>query len=190
MQTDLKKRGIYMRKLILMSLAMLAITGCSKKEADKDGDGKISAEEASKEMAQGGAMEMKPGEWEVKIDFSSIEGAGIPESAKAAIKEQIGKGATSKSCMTKEQTEKPGAGMFGSPENANCTFAKFERTGNKMTIDMTCKPSGMTLKSKMDGSFGADDYSMVMEQTIEGMPTGPITMKGTINGKRLGECPA
>ncbi len=161
-----------MRKLILMSLAMLAITGCSKNDAE------------------GGAMEMKPGEWEVKIDFSSIEGAGIPEAAKAAIKEQVSKASTSKSCLTKEQAEKPGSGMFGSPEGSNCTFAKFERTGGKMSIDMTCKPAGMTLKSKMDGSFGADQYTMTMEQTMEGLPAGAITMKGTINGRRLGECPA
>ncbi len=179
-----------MRNLIFLSLAMLAITGCSKQNTGKDGDGKISVDEASQEMAKGGAMEMKPGEWELKIDFSSIEGAGIPEAAKAAIKEQIGKGTTTKSCMTEEQMEKPGAGMFGSPEDSNCSFNKFDRAGNKMSVDMICKPAGMTLKSKMDGTFGAEDYNMIMEQTIEGLPTGPITMKGTITGQRLGECPA
>ena len=52
------------------------------------------------------------------------------------------------------------------------------------------KPSGMTLKSKMDGSFGAENYLMTMEQTMEGLPTGAITMTGTITGKRLGDCPA
>ena len=179
-----------MRKIILASAALLALAGCSKKNTDQDGDGKVSAAEVSSEMANGGAMEMKPGEWEVKIDFSAIEGAGIPEAAKAAIKEQIGKGVTSKSCLTKEEAAKPGAGLFGSPKDSNCTFAKFDRTGNKLSIDMTCKPSGMTLKSKMDGSFGAENYLMTMEQTMEGLPTGAITMTGTITGKRLGDCPA
>lgn len=179
-----------MRKIILASAAILALAGCSKKNADQDGDGQVTAAEVSSAMAKDGAMEMTPGEWEVKIDFSNIEGAGIPEAAKAAIKEQIGKGVTTKSCLTKEEAAKPGAGMFGSPEGSNCTFAKFDRTGNKLSIAMTCKPNGMTLKSKMDGSFGEEDYSMSMEQTMEGLPTGAITMKGTITGKRLGDCSA
>jgi hypothetical protein len=180
-----------MRKLILVSVAVLAIAGCSGKDADSDGDGKISADEVKSELASGGAMDMMPGEWEVKVNFSNIEGDGIPEQAKAALKEQIAKGTTSKSCMTKEQAQKPGADMFGSPDSANCTFAKFDRSGNKMSIDMTCKPAGtIVLKSKMDGSFAAEEYSMVMEQKMEGLPTGPITMKGTIEGRRLGDCPA
>jgi hypothetical protein len=161
-----------MRKLVLAGAAMLLLAGCAKNQ----------------EAATG--TEMKPGEWEVKIDFASIEGDGIPEAAKAAIKEQIGKGMTSKSCLTKADAEKPGAGMFGSPEGSNCTFAKFERSDGKISVDMTCKPAGMTLKSKMDGSFGAEQYSMKMEQTMEGLPTGPVTMKGMITGRRLGECPA
>ncbi len=180
-----------MRKFVLASAAMLAVAACSGKNADQDGDGKVSQEEIKSEMADGGKFAMQPGEWEVKINFSSIEGKGIPEQAKAAIKEQIAKGATSKSCLTKEQTDKPGGDLFGSPEGSNCTFAKFDRSGNKMSIEMTCKPAGpMVLKSKMEGSFGAEEYSMTMEQGMEGLPTGPITMKGTIEGRRLGDCPA
>ncbi len=173
-----------MRKIIWAAAALLALAGCSKQESTSENGA------AGADMAAAGGMEMLPGEWEVKIDFSSIEGTGIPESAKAAIKEQIGKGVTSKSCLTQEEATKPGAGLFGSPEGSNCTFAKFDRAGNKLAIEMTCKPAGMTLNSKMDGSFGADDYSMTMEQTMEGLPTGPITMKGTIVGRRLGDCPA
>jgi hypothetical protein len=180
-----------MRKFVLAGAAMLALAACSGKNADQNGDGNVSPEQIKSEMAEGGGFEMQPGEWEVKINFSSIEGKGIPEQAKAALKEQMAKGSTSKSCLTKEQTDKPGADLFGSPEGSNCTFAKFDRSGNKMSIDMTCKPAGpMVLNSKMEGSFGAQEYSMTMEQDMEGLPTGPIVMKGTIEGRRLGDCPA
>jgi Protein of unknown function (DUF3617) len=180
-----------MRKLILIGAAMLLVTSCSKKATDSDGDGKITAEEVKAELAGGGKMAMKAGEWEVKINFSDVSGEGIPAAAKPAILEQIGKANISKSCVTQEQTNKPGADLFGSPAEANCIFAKFDRSGQNVLIDMICKPGGtMKLHSKMEGSFGEESYKMTMEQNIEGIATGPFTLKGTINGRRLGDCPA
>jgi hypothetical protein len=44
--------------------------------------------------------------------------------------------------------------------------------------------------SKMEGSFQAESYSMTMEQKASGTPMGEMTMKGKIDGKRLGDCPA
>ena len=52
-----------MQKFFLMGVAALALSACSEKGADTDGDGKISDTEATTEMADGGAMAMKPGLW-------------------------------------------------------------------------------------------------------------------------------
>jgi len=62
-----------MNKFLILGVAALAISACSEKGADTDGDGKISNSEASAEMAKGGAMAMKPGLWEVKIGFDKID---------------------------------------------------------------------------------------------------------------------
>lgn len=179
-----------MRKFIILGVAALAISACDK-GADADGDGKISDAEAKAEMSSGGKMAMKPGQWEVKVTFDSIEAPGLPEAMKGKMKEQMGKGVTQQSCLTQEQVDKPGGDFFGAPPEANCSFDELSRSGNAMKVAMTCKPAGnMTVKSKMDGEFGAETYTMKIEQSTEGTPMGAVKMTGKIDGKRTGDCPA
>ena len=164
-----------------MVTALVALSGCSNKGADSDGDGKVSAAEAQAELAQDGAMAMQPGLWEVKISFNSIDAPKLP----AEVKDQM------QSCLTQEQAENPGVDFFGGDEQSNCTFAKLDRDGNNIAVEMTCKPQGgMTIASKMDGSFAKESYTMTMEQKSGGTPMGDLTMKGKVEGKRIGECPA
>lgn len=180
-----------MRKFLIIGVAALAITACSNKGADADGDGKVSADEAKAEMSAGGAMAMKPGLWEVKIAFDKVEAPGMPAGVADKMKAQMGEGMSEKSCMTKEQAAKPGGDFFGAPPEANCTFDTLDRSGNSMKVAMTCKPAGaIVVKSKMDGTFGAETYSMNIEQSTEGMPMGAVKMTGKIEGKRVGDCPA
>lgn len=180
-----------MRKFLIAGAAALVITSCSDKGADADGDGKVSNEEAKAEMSDGGSMAMKPGQWEVKIAFDKVEAPGMPAEMADKMKVQMGKGMTEKSCMTKEQAETPGGDFFGAPPEANCTFDTLDRSGNSMKVAMTCKPAGnLVVKSKMDGTFAAETYSMNIEQSTEGMPMGAIKMTGKIEGKRVGDCPA
>lgn len=179
-----------MRKYLLVAAAALAISACNK-GADADGDGKISDAEAKAEMGSGGAMAMKPGQWEVKISFDKIDAPGIPAAMQGKMKEQMSKGMTQQSCLTQAQVDKPGGDFFGAPPEANCTFDELSRSGNGMKVAMTCKPAGnMTVKSKMDGQFAAETYTMNIEQSTEGTPMGAVKMTGKIDGKRVGDCPA
>jgi Protein of unknown function (DUF3617) len=179
-----------MRKVFAFGCAVAILTGCSG-DADKDGDGKVSMSEASKEMATGGAMSMKAGEWETKITFTKIDAKGMPEAAKGQMLDMMGKGVTVKSCMTEEQVKNPGADFFGSPQASNCTFDQMDRSGNSMKVAMTCKPAGATIvKSTMDGQFSAESYEMDVLQQTSGTPMGEMSMTGKISGKRLGDCPA
>ena len=180
-----------MRIFLTIGALALALAACSDKGADADGDGKITADEAKAELAAGSAMRMQPGEWETKISFSDIQAKGVPPQALAMMKTQMAKGMSSKSCMTKEQSEKPGSDIFGAPAEANCSFDELNRSGTAMKVSMTCKPApNMTVKSKMDGSFSKTSYSMNIEQSTEGPPMGSMKMIGKIEGKRLGDCPA
>jgi Protein of unknown function (DUF3617) len=179
-----------MRNIVILGVAALALSACDK-GADADGDGKITEAEATAEMASGGAMAMKPGQWEVKISFDKVEAPGVPAAAQGKMKEQMGKGMTQRSCLTQAQVEKPGGDFFGAPPEANCTFNEISRSGNAMKVAMTCKPAGtMTVKSKMDGQFAAETYTMNIEQSTEGTPMGAVKMTGKIEGKRVGDCPA
>ena len=180
-----------MRDILILGVAALVLSACSDKGADTDGDGKISNAEATAEMGAGGAMAMKPGEWEVKISFDKIDAPGVPAAMQGKMKDQMGKGMTQKSCLTQAQVDKPSGDFFGAPEAANCTFDAISRSGNAMTVAMTCKPGGnMTVKSKMDGKFAAETYTMAIEQSTEGTPMGAVKMTGKIDGKRVGDCPA
>ncbi len=179
-----------MRKIFATGCAIALLAGCSG-DADKNGDGKISAKEASNEMASGGAIAMKAGEWETKITFAKIDAKGMPEAAKGQMMASMGKGVTVKSCLTEEQVKNPGADFFGSPQESNCTFDQMDRSGNSMKVAMTCKPDGKTVvKSTMNGRFSAESYEMDIEQKTSGTPMGDIGMTGKITGKRLGDCPA
>lgn len=180
-----------MRKFLILGVAALAISACSDKGADADGDGKISDAEAKAEMGSGGAMAMKPGLWEVKIGFDKIDAPGVPASLQGKMKEQMSNGITQQSCLTQEQVDKPGGDFFGAPAESNCTFNELARSGNGIKVEMTCKPGGnMTVKSTMDGQFGAETYTMNIEQSTEGTPMGKVKMTGKIDGKRVGDCPA
>ena len=50
--------------------------------------------------------------------------------------------------------------------------------------------NSFTVASKMDGRFEGETYSMTMEQKTSGTPMGEMTMKGHIEGRRIGDCPA
>jgi Protein of unknown function (DUF3617) len=178
-----------MRNFVLAGVALLALAGCNK-GADADGDGKVSVTEAAKEMGSGGAMAMKPGEWEVKVSFDSIDAPGLPPAMATMLKDKMGQGVAVKTCLTKDQAEKPGADFFGGAAENNCTFSEMDRSGNTMKVAMTCKQGAMTISNKMEGSFGADSYTMNMDQKTEGLPTGAMAMKGKVEGKRIGDCPA
>ncbi|MEM1133417.1 MAG: DUF3617 domain-containing protein [Pseudomonadota bacterium] len=173
--------------LAAVSAGALMLSACGSESADSDGDGEISADEAKEAMAD---VEMTPGEYEMTVSFSEIDAPGLPEAAKGAMMEQIGKGTTVKTCITEEQAKDPGASMFGQPEGSGCTMDKLERSGNEMSVDMTCEAQGMKIVSVMDGTFEADGYAMDIDQKMTGSPAGDMSMKGRIESKRIGDCAA
>jgi hypothetical protein len=180
-----------MHKFFLMCAAALSLSACSDKGADLDNDGKISDAEAETEMSSGGAMATKPGLWEVRSQYDKVEAPGMTADMQQKMKAQMAEGMTQRSCLTKAQVEKPGMAFFEAPPGANCKFDALDRNSDNVKMTMTCKPGGaIVLKSKMDGKFGAESYTMKIEQNTEGTPMGATKMTGKIEGKRVGDCPA
>lgn len=179
-------------KIAGLMLGGLALSACSSGgDADKDGDGNITAEEAKNELASGGAIIMKPGEYEMKITFTELEAPGLPGATKDIMAREMTKGMTVKNCVTQEQIDNPSADMFGGQGDDTCKLDKFDRSGSSMTVAMTCTPpGGLKMVSSMKGSFAAESYTMDIEQKMTGMPTGDMSMKGRVEAKRVGDCPA
>ena len=171
-------------------MAILGLTAaCSDKGADHDGDGKITAEEVAQEMNR---VTLEPGEWENSVEIVDVKIEGLPEGAPAGIMDSMkGKVTKSKSCITKEQAENPGAEFFAAQEKTNCEVKKFEMSGGAVSSEMACSnmggaPGNMTMA--MDGQYGPSSYDMTMNMNggASGMKMD-ITAKSI--GKRIGACP-
>tara|TARA_B100000678_G_scaffold287671_2_gene294680 strand:- start:342 stop:905 length:564 start_codon:yes stop_codon:yes gene_type:complete len=180
---------IIVRTIIAASACLALLAACSDGGADTDGDGNITKEEVAAEAASGGEVKIQPGQWENTIEFTEFDIPGVPENMKDMIAGQLGKSITTKSCITQEEADKPNAGFFGGEKNDNCTYQEFDRSGDKLKLRMTCKTDdGGTAKVAMDGAFAKDKFTLTMDQKISGTPAGDVSMKGTVTGKRIGDC--
>lgn len=168
-----------MRKFLMLATTALALAACS------------AAEDKANEKQTIDAITVKPGLWETKITFKTIEVKGLPEAAKTQMMAAMGNGITVKNCVTKEQSDKLGAEFFGSPNSSNCAINTMDASGKRMRVTLTCKPDGKAvIESSMSGTFAADSYSMELQQKTSGTPIGDLLTTGKIDGKRLGDCPA
>tara|TARA_R110000824_G_scaffold52185_3_gene144972 strand:- start:1492 stop:2034 length:543 start_codon:yes stop_codon:yes gene_type:complete len=177
-------------KKLLVSVAVLSlIGGCSEQGADHDGDGKITSEEVAEEMNK---VTLEPGEWENTVEIVDVKIDGLPDGMPAGVMDSMkGKVTTSKSCITKEEAEKPGAQFFAAQEKTNCEVKKFEMSGGAVSSEMACNnmgggPGEMTMK--MDGQYGPSSYDMTMNM-IGGAAGMKMNISAKSNGKRIGSCP-
>ncbi len=184
--------SIFARGAALASV--FALAACGGTSADTDGDGKISQDEVEAAVA---AVEITPGEWENTVEFTDIQfdESKLPPEAQAFIVPMLesmkGQVQTSKSCVTEEEASKPQAEMFSGNEDADCEYTKFEFSGGKMDMAMTCNdPQSGTAKITNTGSYSADAYDMKMTVELEDEEMGAMTISAASTGKHLGACPA
>ncbi|GAB5350086.1 DUF3617 domain-containing protein [Alteriqipengyuania sp. 357] len=179
-----------MRTIIAASACLALLSACSDGGADSNGDGEITGEETAAEAASGGEMKMRAGQWENTIEFTELDMPGVPASVKEMIAGQMGQSITTTSCITQEEADQPDAGFFGGDKKDNCTYDEFDRSGDSLTLRMTCAgDNGGTAKIAMDGAFDEDNFTLTMDSTITGTETGEVTMKGKVTGTRIGDCP-
>ncbi|APG61781.1 hypothetical protein LPB140_01865 [Sphingorhabdus lutea] len=178
-------------KIAVFTLPTLLLMGCNSSNADKDGDGKVSEEELKAEVEKSGIGKLKAGQWEMSMKMSELDAPGMPKELQEMMKSQLGKEQKMKTCVTKEQAEKPSAEFFGGNKD-KCTITKMERDGSKITTEMKCDMgNNIAMMGKTMGEFSDSSYKMSIDQQISGAkPEEKMSMKGEISGKYLGECPA
>lgn len=180
-----------MRTIIAATASLALLAACSEGGADTDGDGTITQDEVAAEKASGDTINMRAGQWEHTVQFTELDMPGVPENMQGMVKQQMGSGITTTSCMTEEEANRPDADFFGGEGNDDCTYEEFDRSGNKLTLRMTCDAGdGGTAKVAMDGEFNAESFTLTMDNRISGTQAGDINMKGTVSGKRIGDCPS
>lgn len=183
----MEREEAMMRAVLSLGCVLILLSSCSKNDGETTE--KTGTSEPKAAQTNSAPMRVKPGLWETKITFTSIKANGLPEAAQSQMLKAMGKGVTVKSCLTKEQTDKPGAEFFGSAKGSNCTVGTMQVSGSTADVAMTCKPDGKTvIESKMTGTFADNSYKMNVHQTTKGTPMGDLVTMGQVEGKWLGEC--
>lgn len=182
----------YMKAMILTAATGLLLLSACGKSADKAGDGTpMSADELADKVQ---AVKMKPGQWETTVEIVDMKMEGLPEGAPAGtMSNMIGSKTTVKSCITKEQVEKPNADFLSAQKNANCTYSAFDMSGGRIKAAMTCagKDRPGEIKMNMTGKYGPDSYEMNQDMTMAGFQPGmTMAMKSKVTGRHIGDCPA
>ncbi len=179
-----------MKKILMCTAAITLIAGCSDGGADKDGDGKISNEEMAAEM---NSVKMEAGQWETQLEIVDLKIDGLPEGAPPNMADMMKStmSQTTKSCITEEQAENPGAEFFAAQDQENCDVKEFDMSGGKIKSAMTCSaPDGAgSMTMTMSGDYTPSEYDMTMTMESGDMPNNmAMNMKATVTGKRIGEC--
>lgn len=178
-----------MKKLLISVASLALITACSDSGADKDGDGVITNEEVAEEMNE---VNLEAGEWENTVEIVDVSIEGLPEGAPAGMMNSLkGQVTTSKSCITEEQAENPGAQFFAAQEDNSCQVKKFDMSGGSISSEMSCSNMGAPgeMNMTMDGEYGSSNYEMTM--TMKGSAGGmEMDMSAKSSGKRIGDCPS
>ena len=137
---------------------------------------------------------LRPGKWLTKASVDEISVPGMPAELAAQMKQRGRDMPGTESCITEADRRKPNADFFTG--NKSCKYDHFSMGGGKIDGRMRCGAGGGTQLTAMTGTYAPDSYAMalstVMENPAQGASAGMagMTMKLSVEGKRIGECDA
>ncbi len=176
-----------MRNWIILAASTALLTACSGAGSNDKG-GK--AESAKPEK-------MHAGNWEMTTQMISMEMAKeqspeIQEKFNQLKATDMFQAHSSQACITEDEAKDPMA-YLAKGQQGDCKFTDVDRNGNKVTGKLTCeKAPAPKTTSSFEGEFRAESMAITFDTTTEGnaIPgvSGPIKMKLSIKGKRLGDC--
>lgn len=172
--------------IALIPLILLAACG-SDPTVDKKN---ASTAEVAKSVADAG-MKLKPGRWEMTMNFKKLDIEGMPPEAKQAMQQMMAQSRTFNSCLTKEEADKPDGGFFGQ-QGEDCRYDSFTMGDGKIDATMTCKgtggDAGAGAKMKMAGTYSAEAYDMTMDMNGTAPNGKAMAMQMALASKHAGEC--
>jgi len=184
-----------MRKIFLAVSAISLLSACAEGNADKDGDGKISAAEADVEAAKAG---LKAGQWSktvelVDVDLKLGEKSSAEEKALAdqEVKSMVGQERKQDICLSEQDAKNPKAGFFApGPENG-CEYTEFSLSGGKLKTNMQCDAAdtGEKMTVTMTGDYTEASFAGDYVLNVDAGDQGTLQMKGRSTMKRTGDCP-
>ena len=128
------------------------------------------------ETAHSEEYNITPGMWETN---SKMEVKGMPPEM-AAMMQRPPK--VEKECVKDKNHD------FKMGENAKgCTINKQHHSSKKLSWDISCSAEGGNANGRGEVNFKGDTISGWFEMNMQG-PGGPMTMRHTFEGKRVGSC--
>ncbi len=180
-----------MNRLIIVSLAALALTGCKVKESGEQGADVALKNASVAEVAKAaqGASAMRPGQWETKVDLVDIAWEGLtPEQKQLALAKAKAEPKSFRYCVSPEEAKRPGAGFLTGESDSSCSYRSFAMAGGRIDSTMVCP--GATAKDEtvmtVSGTFTEESVDAVTE--AKGGMLG-MSMKANVASRRIGDCP-
>ena len=137
---------------------------------------------------------LRPGKWLTKASVDEISVPGMPAELAAQMKQRGRDMPGTESCITEADRRKPNADFFTG--NKTCKYDHFSMGGGKIDGRMRCGAGGGTQLTAMTGTYAPDSYAMALSTVMENpaqVASGGMagmTMKLSVEGKRIGECDA
>lgn len=185
-----------MRTIFLTLSAVALLSACADGNADSDGDGKISDEEAAVEAQK---ANLKAGLWERTAEMTDVKithPADATDEEKAEA-DKFADGITNKpqvvkACLTEENAKKPEPSFFAPGPMGSCEYKDFSLSGGTLKMEMTCQdpttPGPVAIA--INGEYASDSYTGTYTIDIDGGDEGAVKMTGKSTMKNVGACPA
>ncbi|HEX8401948.1 MAG TPA: DUF3617 domain-containing protein [Allosphingosinicella sp.] len=168
-------------RFLILAAALLAHTGCNKKEPKGD----MTAAQVAEELED---MKIEPGQWEATNEITQVSAPNMPGDV---LGQMVGRKTTVSNCITPEQAAKPSANFLAAQASNECTYQDWTMDGGRMSGRMTCKGGQMpgTVAMTMSGSYAPTAYDLDMVMKTGGLPGGlSMEVKAKTTGRRTGEC--
>ena len=168
----------------------LALAACSSGEDEAAGD-PLDADEVVARMDEGPGL--RAGQYQSTATLLEFEVPGVPASQSDSVKQMMSAefAKANTFCITPEQAEDGPRHMVQQMAESDCTFGRYDVTGNSLDAEMSCSGAGGFDGSvTVSGTFEGDSSSMVMEtiHKVPGMPGEGARMKLQMDSRRIGEC--
>lgn len=175
-----------MKRIALVAALGGLMAGCSGGNADADGDGKVSMDEAASQIAAEG-IKPQPGLYKATITMTGMEIPGMPA-------EMAGHGSgmttTTEYCLTEEDVAEGFEEMMKRGQNGECSYDSFSLKDGKFDAVMVCKSDEGEARMTMNGTATptSSDFTATMKMNVPEMGEG--TMSFAAKHERVGDCPA
>jgi hypothetical protein len=179
-----------MKSTLCGAVAVLALAACNKGPTVelKNASGNEVAKAVTQSGVLNGGSMIEPGLWQTKTTFTEMNMPGLPPQYAEQMKRSMAENREKAShhCITEADVKKPKEDFFGADKD--CKFQHFVMGGGKMDIQMVCNREGATQTTSMSGNYTPTTYSLDMSMTASGGSQNGMSMKGHLNGERVGQC--